>query len=351
MHIPSTIAPDPIRESWLATNRNIYWQAFLTVISGKPHHGQKEVRLFANDEQAKRFHIGINVFIFIIGLRIGWYAYHDVHDPFLLALSWVLTVRFAHLLRVVYLHDYVHKKFQEGISPFMLHLGAAITLPPAFKDGIQDHRYHHSRLGTEDDSYEHFRLTQIRKSKARSHVMRWGKLVLDTINPALHLWSVWDRIVSTLQFTPFLMLTFWTAAIMIGGWATIWVLGVPVLLAQFPTAMLAMANHLPHHGEALPEHQKMQRMTVTTFFGRLYPEDAWGRVWWLVLLFCWDIPIKIVFPGDAAVHDAHHIRPGDTQWWRAAFWREEILAEEAHFMQHSWGYLHCCVINIHAAWQ
>ncbi|RIV41486.1 fatty acid desaturase [Micromonospora radicis] len=315
----------------------------LTFLTGKPHTGQRPVRLTPG------LHLWAATASMLAGLAVSWVAlWRGGWWLALLLVGWSMTLHGARNLRMMMYHQAAHRNMwaRPRRDQLVGRLVAAALMVQDFsrystEHVIDHHAVHH--MTVRDPTVQAFLIgLELRPGMSRRQM--WRHLILrKLLSPTFHLNFLLGRVQS--YFAPAswaLRLTTvagYAAVVGLAVWfdqwvflLVAWVLPMTFFYQVSNTLRLCVKHTFP-----APEvsqrrgREYFASLTNAIMIGERAPTDApggplrraarWAR-WWLRMLTVHFPARYLVLTGDTVVHDFHHRHPMSRDWANYIFARQ-----------------------------
>ena len=318
-----------------------FLQMPLTLLTGKPHTGQRPLRLTPTTHLVCAFgSVAAGLTASGVALAAGgwWLA--------MLVPGWAMTLHGTRNLRMMIFHQCAHRNMWGRRRPDRV-LGkivAAVLVVQHFErysaEHVTDHHaLHHMTL--RDPTVQAFLVSlELRPGMTRAQV--WRRVIGKLVSPVFHARFLRARIRSyihaaspverTLTATGYAAVAL--AATALHAWTFLlvaWVLPLTLFFQVSNTLRLCVKHTFPHPGVTKRRGRAyFANLTNAIFLGEPAPSPvlrgfervlAWAR-WWLRLLLVHFPARYLVLTGDTVCHDFHHRHPMSRDWANYIFARQ-----------------------------
>ena len=333
------IAPDPVRESMTRLPKPFALP--LTLLTGRPHAGQRPLRL------GPTFHLAGAATSLAVGLALsgvalaggGWLL-------FLLFPGWAITVHAMRNLRMMIYHQCAHKNMW-GRPRLDLLLGktiAGLLMVQQFDRYAVEHVSDHHAAGhmtLRDPTVQVF-LVALDLQPGMTRAEMWRTILGKISSPRFHAEFAVARIrsyfrVATTVERALTLVAFAVVAALatwLHGWTFVlvaWVLPLTVFFQMSNTLRVCVKHTFPARDATVRRGKAyFASLTNAIFLGEPAPPPgltrararaAWSR--WSMRMLLVHFPARyLVLTGDTVCHDFHHRRPVADDWPRYVFARE-----------------------------
>lgn len=344
-------------------------QAFITLVTGAPHRGQRPLV-----RKGPRLCALGSFTVLAVSVGLGAAAVLMLTTPFsaaprlwavpAVALSVVVSSGSFRAMHNFVLHHASHGDFGRH-SRLVGDAAGVVGMTQSFSDYRRDHLVHHSALTSElDPDQQALAALGFLPGLPRAAYPRLLRRAL--LHPAPLLHTVGGRLRGCLsarphRLRPFVFLavhgslllaavawswsTAWEGPVL--AWVVAWLL--PLTLGHhISTVLYALGLHAWYRQSSGPGWSGFAEKTGARFFADNCPAKTgkgpvrliqWAR-WWLRLLFWHLLVARVLVIGftDNGCHDAHHADPGGRRfdWCNAAYARSALLAQLPQARVHFW---------------
>ncbi|MFF2148174.1 fatty acid desaturase [Kitasatospora sp. NPDC058190] len=330
---------DRVRESMTRLPRALALP--LTLLTGRPHLGQRPVRFTATRHLVNAFwSIGCGLVASATALATGgWWL-------FLLLPGWAMTLHGMRNLRMMVYHQCAHRNMwrRPRLDAALGTALAGLLVVQDFKryseEHVGDHHaLHHMTL--RDPTVQAF-LVSLELAPGMSRGQMWRRVLAKIASPRFHLRFLAARVRSYLHAATPLARLCWVATTAVVAalatwlhlWTfvlTAWVLPLTFFYQISNTLRLCVKHTFPAPEQRVRKGREyFGSLTNAIFLGEPAPDAAlppgrrllaWTR-WWLRMLLVHFPARYLVLTGDTVCHDFHHRHPMSKDWADYIFARE-----------------------------
>ncbi|WP_216210948.1 fatty acid desaturase [Amycolatopsis aidingensis] len=313
----------------------------LTLLTGKPHAGQRPFRITPTVHLVNAM-LSVSSGLALSAGALAWTGWWLL----LLLPGWAMTLHGIRNLRMMIFHQCAHRNMwgRRKLDALLGRVLSALLLIQHYDTYSAEHvRDHHAlhHMTLRDPTVQAFLLT-LRLRPGMTRRQMWRMAMAKTFSPGFHARFFVARICSycsaatRIERTVFLCSVLTLAALV--SWLGLWTF---VLVAWLPpgTVFFQMSNVLrlcvKHTFPAAGVTERRGRdyfagLTNAIFLGEAAPAPglawpkrmrAWAR-WWLRMAFVHFPARYLVLTGDTVCHDFHHRYPMSNNWANYIFARE-----------------------------
>ncbi|HET9167941.1 MAG TPA: hypothetical protein VFN97_00855 [Actinospica sp.] len=338
------LAYDPVRESLTVLPR--IFALPLTLLSGKPHLGQRPLRL------TPATHLVCALVSLAAGLTVSAEALGAGGGRlWLLIVGWGMTLHGMRNLRMMIYHQCAHRNMwnRKRTDRLLGRLVAGLLVVQHFDrystEHVADHHgVHHMTL--RDPTVQAF-LVSLRLRPGLTRRQMWRRVITRLASPVFHGRFLYARIRSYLHGAGAgerILFGVWLAGVAAAAWllhgwtflAVGWLLPATFFYQISNTLRLCVKHTFPPAGrQAGRGRAYFGSLTNAIFIGEAAPGPeargarraaAWLR-WWLRLALVHFPARYLVLTGDTVCHDFHHRHPMTREWANYIFARERDAHE------------------------
>jgi Fatty acid desaturase len=318
-----------------------FLQLPLTFLTGKPHSGQRPVRI------APTAHLAGPLLSALLGLWLGVAALRG-SGWLLLALlpSWALVLHGMRNLRMMVFHQCAHRIMWRRWPVLEVIAGditAGILMVQSFRNYSYSHRREHHgihHMSLRDPTVYDF-LIGLRLGPGMSRRAMWTRILVAIFSPLFHIRFFVSRLHSglrrgsTLQrlvtvAVPAIVAWEWADHAVLTAYLVLWLLPLTVFFQMSTVLRLCVKHTFPAPGSGGRSRAALAALTSGVFLGEMFPAREASSVRtlatrsaWLLRLLVIHFPSRyLVLTGDAVCHDFHHRRPMSRDWPNYLFARQ-----------------------------
>lgn len=322
----------PVRDGMVVLPRVV--QVPLTLLTGKPHTGQRSVELSAHVHVVGAFASmagGFAVTAAAMTLGRWWYV--------LCLIGVAMTLHGMRNARMMIFHQAAHRNLygRKSVDEFFGRLCAALLLVQNFREYSREHTAdHHSKhhMTLRDPTVQAF-LVGLDLDPTMSRREMWRRVSTKLISPRFHVMFSISRLVSFWSkadvperaMAIILYGSFAGAATLTHSWPVFlvgWLLPLFPLFQVSNTLRLCVKHTFPAPGrEGITGRERMAALTNAIFLGEPVPPRDLPVTVRTVQWTAWVIRMStvhafaryLVLTGDTVCHDFHHRFPKDKLWF------------------------------------
>jgi hypothetical protein len=319
----------------------------LTLLTGKPYHGQQALRL------TPATHLIAAVISIVSGLALSWVALSGWIWLWLLVPGWAMTLHGMRNLRMMIYHQCAHRNMWARTKPDLM-LGkivAGLLIVQDFEGYSREHVADHHALHhmTLRDPTVQAMLVSLELRAGMTRAQMWRKVRGKLVSPKFHASFLTSRVRSYFAAAGFtaramtVIIYLGVAAIVtaFGLWpyvAIAWIVPLTVFFQVSNVLRLCVKHTFPAAGtERRRSKEYLASLTNAIFLGDPVPTATSSRVagafaWlrWTARMAFVHLPARyLVLTGDTVCHDFHHRHPMSRDWSSYIFARQADL-ESGH---------------------